>query len=75
MTVHDAFDYFASGMTYHEILDKFPYLHEEGILTCLSYVADQRVQFRPPVAIRCANLRANALAMRPGPSITGIEAS
>ena len=41
ITVYDVLDYLASGMTHQEILDEFPYLHEEDILACLSYAADR----------------------------------
>jgi len=39
-TVYDVLSYLASGMTYEEILDDFPYLTQEDILACLSYKAD-----------------------------------
>ena len=41
ITVYDILDYLASGMTHQEILDEFPYLHEEDILACLCYAADR----------------------------------
>ena len=41
ITVYDVLGYLASGMTYREVLDEFPYLGEEDILACLSYVADR----------------------------------
>ena len=37
--VYDVLGYLASGMTYREVLDEFPYLREEDILACLSYAA------------------------------------
>lgn len=40
ITVYDVLSYLASGMTYEEILDNFPYLTQEDILACLSYAAD-----------------------------------
>ena len=40
ITVYDVLSYLASGMTYREVLGEFPYLREEDILACLSYVAD-----------------------------------
>ena len=40
ITVYDVLDYLASGMTFQEILDDFPYLTEEDILACLSYAAE-----------------------------------
>ena len=44
ITVHDVLEYLSSGMTHKEILDELPYLREEDILACLSYVADQEAQ-------------------------------
>lgn len=44
ITVYDVLSYLASGMTYEEILDDFPYLTQEDILACLGYVADQERQ-------------------------------
>ena len=44
ITVYDVLSYLASGMTYQEILDDFPYLTQEDILACLSYAADQERQ-------------------------------
>ena len=41
ITVYDVLGYLSSGMTHREILDEFPYLHEEDILACLSYAADR----------------------------------
>jgi uncharacterized protein (DUF433 family) len=41
ITVYDVLSYLASGMTYEELLDDFPYLTQEDILACLSYAADQ----------------------------------
>lgn len=37
MTVGDVLEYLASGMTYEEILNNFPYLTREDILACLAY--------------------------------------
>lgn len=37
ITVYDVLSYLASGMTYEEVLDDFPYLIQEDILACLSY--------------------------------------
>jgi len=42
ITVYDVLSYLASGMTYEEVLDDFPYLTQEDILACLSYAADQQ---------------------------------
>ena len=44
ITVYDVHGYLASGMTYREVLDEFPYLREEDILACLSYLADGHEQ-------------------------------
>lgn len=44
ITVYDVLSYLASGMTYQEILDDFPYLTQEDILACLSYAADREHQ-------------------------------
>ena len=41
ITVYDVLSYLASGMTYQELLDDFPYLTQEDILACLSYAADR----------------------------------
>jgi len=41
ITVYDVLSYLASGMTYEEILDDFPYLTQEDILACLSYAAEK----------------------------------
>ncbi len=41
ITVYDVLDYLASGMSYDEILNDFPYLTREDILACLSYAADR----------------------------------
>ncbi len=37
ITVYDALEYLASGMSYEEILDDFPDLTQEDILACLSF--------------------------------------
>jgi uncharacterized protein (DUF433 family) len=41
ITVYDVLSYLASGMTYEEILDDFPYLTQEDILACLRYEVDR----------------------------------
>ncbi|MFN6529605.1 DUF433 domain-containing protein [Nostoc sp. ChiSLP03a] len=41
ITVYDVLSYLASGMTYEEVLDDFPYLTRENILACLSYATDR----------------------------------
>ena len=48
ITVYDVLGYLASGMTYREALDGFPYLRED-ILACLSYAADRE---RSMLAVR-----------------------
>lgn len=40
ITVYDVLSYLASGMTYQEVLEDFPYLTQEDIFSCLSYAAD-----------------------------------
>lgn len=44
ITVYDILSYLASGMTYEEVLEDFPYLTKEDILACLSYAADRERQ-------------------------------
>ena len=44
ITVYDVLSYLASGMTYEEVLDDFPYLTQEDILACLSYADDRERQ-------------------------------
>jgi uncharacterized protein (DUF433 family) len=44
ITVYDVLSYLASGMTYEEILEDFPYLTQDDILACLSYAADRERQ-------------------------------
>lgn len=44
ITVYDVLSYLASGMTYEEVLNDFPYLTQEDILACLSYAADRERQ-------------------------------
>lgn len=39
ITIYDVLEYLASGMTYQEILDDFPYLTQQDILACLSFAA------------------------------------
>lgn len=41
ITVYDILSYLASGMTYEEILDDFPYLTREDILASLEYAAER----------------------------------
>ncbi|RCJ22339.1 hypothetical protein A6S26_21510 [Nostoc sp. ATCC 43529] len=42
ITVYDVLSYLASGMTYEEVLEDFPYLTREDILACLSYADEQK---------------------------------
>ncbi|NMG11455.1 DUF433 domain-containing protein [Brasilonema sp. UFV-L1] len=44
ITVYDILSYLASGMTYEEVLNDFPYLQKEDILACLSYAAERERQ-------------------------------
>lgn len=37
ITVYDVLEYLASGMTYEEILEVFPYLIQTNILVCLTF--------------------------------------
>lgn len=39
ITVYDVLSYLASGMSYEEILDDFPYLTKEDILASLAFAA------------------------------------
>ena len=41
ITVADVLGYLASGMSFEEILDDFPYLEREDIMACLSYAANK----------------------------------
>jgi uncharacterized protein (DUF433 family) len=41
ITVYDVLGYLASGMTYDQILEDFPYLTREDILACLEYAAER----------------------------------
>jgi uncharacterized protein (DUF433 family) len=41
ITVSDILSYLASGMSFEEILDDFPFLEREDILACLSYAANK----------------------------------
>lgn len=41
ITVYDILEYLASGMSYDEILQDFPYLTRDDILASLSYAADR----------------------------------
>ena len=44
ITVYDVLSYLASGMTYQEVLEDFPYLTQEDIFACLSYAANREQQ-------------------------------
>jgi uncharacterized protein (DUF433 family) len=37
ITVYDLWEYLASGRSYQEILDDFPYLTQQDIWACLSF--------------------------------------
>jgi len=39
ITVYDVLEYLASGMTFQEILDDFPYLTNQDLFACLSFAA------------------------------------
>ena len=41
VTVYDVLSYLASGMSYEEILEDFPYLTREDILASLEYAAER----------------------------------
>lgn len=41
ITVYDVLEYLASGMTYEEILEDFPYLTQTDILACLAFAANR----------------------------------
>jgi uncharacterized protein (DUF433 family) len=41
ITVYDVLSYLASGMSYDEILEDFPYLTKEDILASLEYAAER----------------------------------
>lgn len=41
MTVYDVLSYLASGMSYEEVLEDFPYLTMDDILACLSFAAER----------------------------------
>ena len=41
ITVYDVLEYLASGMTYEEILENFPYLTQSDILACLSFAGSR----------------------------------
>lgn len=44
ITVYDVLSYLASGMTYQEVLEDFPYLTQEDIFACLGYAAEREQQ-------------------------------
>jgi len=41
ITVYEVLDYLASGMSFDQILDDFPYLQKEDILACLKFAANK----------------------------------
>jgi uncharacterized protein (DUF433 family) len=40
ITVYDVLEYLASGMTYEEILEDFPYLIQADIQACVSFATN-----------------------------------
>lgn len=46
ITVYDVLGYLASGMTYEEVLEDFPYLEREDILACLAFAAERERKTR-----------------------------
>jgi uncharacterized protein (DUF433 family) len=42
ITVSDVLDALASGLTFEEVLDEFPYLVRDDILACLAFAADRQ---------------------------------
>jgi len=46
MTVRDALEYLAGGMTPEEVLADFPDLTAEDILACLAFAADRERRLR-----------------------------
>jgi uncharacterized protein (DUF433 family) len=47
ITVVDVLEYMASGMTFDEILQEFPYLTRDDLLACLAYAADIERRLAP----------------------------
>lgn len=41
ITVYEVLEYLASGMSFDEVLEDFPYLQKEDILACLSFAANK----------------------------------
>lgn len=41
MTVYDALEYLAAGMSVDQLLGDFPYLTETDVRACLSFAADR----------------------------------
>jgi len=39
ITVYEVLEYLASGMSFDEVLEDFPYLQKEDIIACLSFAA------------------------------------
>lgn len=50
ITVYDVLSYLASGMTYEEVLEDFPYLQKEDILASLEYAAEREHRTRTVTA-------------------------
>ncbi|MEM1095564.1 MAG: DUF433 domain-containing protein [Bacteroidota bacterium] len=45
ITVYDVLSYLASGMSLDELLEDFPYLTRDDVLTCLAYAADREQRY------------------------------
>jgi uncharacterized protein (DUF433 family) len=45
ITVYDVLSYLESGMSHAEIIENFPPLTEEAILSCLSFAEDHDLRF------------------------------
>ena len=41
ITVYEVLEYLASGMSFDEVLEDFPFLEMEDILACLSFAANK----------------------------------
>jgi uncharacterized protein (DUF433 family) len=47
ITVYDVLEYLASGMSFEEVLEDFPFLQKEDILACLSFAANkEKIELR-----------------------------
>jgi len=47
VTVKDALEYLAGGMSREEILEDFSYLEDEDITACLDYAAHREEHLKP----------------------------